>query len=414
MRKASLIIAFIFGIISNISIYSNQDIFNGEIKLNSIFHHDNQNNYLYILDNELKLTKVDLETGLSTINQTSLISKKTPYEFNSFTRETEQARISNIEGKSSVYEKTLKNIINDFTLIPLDDKLLLIHNGGGVVMKIEKNKISRLDDSFATMHKFMGDLFIREGNLYHFGGYGLWRTNSIMLKFYSANNQSHQWEEIISNNGFPSGLNKGISNFTSSIYDGENYYIFGGQNTYNGQENYNNNIYKYNFNTDNWKNLGKVNSSISGEDIVLNSENLFYIFNRKAVYILDLKELNFFKFNYSNDFSYSRLSKIQNENFISHYHNDSIDSHDIIQCNKSKLYAVRSHNSRYGVSNLYHYNINEIIDINSERNISLFTQQRDRRDFFIPILIIVIVIMTNLMYQGIAKRKTPKVIIPPL
>ena len=109
MRKASLIIAFIFGIIGNISIYSNQDVFDGEIKLNSIFYHDHQNNYLYILDNELKLTKVDLETGLSTTNQTSLTNKKTPYEFNSFTRETEQARISNIEGESSVYEKTLKN-----------------------------------------------------------------------------------------------------------------------------------------------------------------------------------------------------------------------------------------------------------------------------------------------------------------
>ena len=76
MRKASLIIAFIFGIIGNISIYSNQDIFDGEIKLNSIFYHDDQNNYLYILDNELKLTKVDLETGLSTTNQTRLTNKK--------------------------------------------------------------------------------------------------------------------------------------------------------------------------------------------------------------------------------------------------------------------------------------------------------------------------------------------------
>ena len=49
--------------------------------------------------------------------------------------------VNNIEGKTSVYEKTLKNIINDFSLINVDDKILLIHNGGGVVMKIEKNII---------------------------------------------------------------------------------------------------------------------------------------------------------------------------------------------------------------------------------------------------------------------------------
>ena len=409
MRKASLIIAFIFGIIGNISIYSNQDVFDGEIKLNSIIYHDYQNNYLYILDNELKLIKVDLETGLSTTNQTSLTNKKTTYEFNSFTLENEQVRMDNIEGKTSVYEKTLKNIINDFSLINVDDKLLIVHKGGGVVMKIEENIISRLDDSFATMHKFMGDLFVREGQLHHFGGYGLWRTNNIMLRFYDGENQSNQWEEIISSNGFPNGLNKGISNFASSTYDKENYYIYGGQNTYNGQKNYNNNLYNYNFSSDKWTNLGEVNYPISSEDIVLNFENLFYIFNRKGVYIIDLKELNFSKFNYSNDFSFNRLSKIQNENFISHYHNETTDSDDIIKFDKTKLYTIRAHNSRYGVSNLYNYNMNQIMDINSEENISLFTNQRDRNDFFIPILIVVIVIMINLMYQSIIKGRTPKV-----
>jgi len=409
MRKASLIIAFIFGIIDNISIYSNQDIFDGEIKLNSIFYHDDQNNYLYILDNELKLTKVDLETELSTTNQTSLTNKKTPYEFNSFTLDNEQLRMDNIEGKTSVYEKTLKNIINDFSLIKLYDKLLIVHNGGGVVMKIEENLISRLDDSFATMHKFMGDLFVREGQLHHFGGYGLWRTNNIMLRFYDGENQSNQWEEIISSNGFPNGLNKGISNFISSTYDKENYYIFGGQNTYNGQKNYNNILYNYNFNSDKWTNLGEVNYPMNGEDIVLNSKNLFYIFNRKGVYILDVKQLSFLKFNYSNDFSFNRLSSIQNENFISNYDNETIDSDDIIKFDKTKLYTIRHHNSRYGVSNLYNYNISQIIDINSAENIPLFTQQRDRNDFFIPILIVVIVIMINLMYQGIVKGKIPKV-----
>ena len=409
MRKASLIIAFIFGIISNTSIYSNQDVFDGEIKLNSIFHHDNQNNYLYILDNELRLTKVDLETGLSTFNQTRLTNKKTPYEFNSFTLENEQVRMANIQGKTSIYEKTLKNIINDFSLINVDDKILLVHNGGGIVMKIEENIISRLDDSFATMHKFMGDLFVRKGQVYHFGGYGLWRTNNIMLKFYDGENQSQQWEEIISSNGFPNGLNKGIANFTSSIYDKENYYIFGGQNTYNGQKNYNNSLYNYDFNSDKWTNLGEVNYSFSSEDIILNSKNLFYIFSRTGIYILDVKKLSFSKFNYSNDFSYNRLSKNQNENFISNYHNETIDSYDIMKFDKTKLYTIRGHNSRYGVSNIYNYDISQVIDINSEENISLFTKQRDRNDFFIPILIVVIVIMSNLMYQGIVKGKNPKV-----
>ena len=409
MIKSSLIIAFIFGIIGNISIYSDQDVYDGEIRLNSIFYHDDQNNYLYILDNELKLTKVNLETGLSTTNQTSLTNKKTPYEFNSFTLENEQVRMDNIEGKTSVYEKTLKNIINDFSLINVDDKLLIVHKGGGVVMKIEENRISRLDDSFATMHKFMGDLFVREGQLHHFGGYGLWRTNNTMLKFYDGENQSNQWEEILSSNGFPNGLNKGISNFASSTYDKEKYYIYGGQNTYNGQKNYNRMLYNYNFNSDKWTNLGEINYSFSGEDIILNYENLFYIFNRKLVYILDIIQLNFSKFNYSNDFSFNRLSKIQNENFISHYHNETTNSDDIIKLDKTKLYTVKAHNSKYGIYNLNHYDMDQVIDVNSKENIPLYTNQRDRNDFFIPILIVVIVIMINLMYQSIIKGRMPKV-----
>ena len=53
--------------------------------------------------------------------------------------------------------------------------------------------------------------------------------------------------------------------------------------------------------------------------------------------------------------------------------------------------------------------MSQVIDISSEESVSLFTQQRDRNDFFIPILIVVIVIMINLMYQGIIKGKIPKV-----
>ena len=115
------------------------------------------------------------------------------------------------------------------------------------------------------------------------------------------------------------------------------------------------------------------------------------------------------KFNYSNDFSFNRLSKIQNENFISNYHNETTNSDDIIKFDKTKLYTVKAHNSKYGIYNLNHYNMDQVIDVNSKENIPLFTNQRDRNDFFIPILIVVIVIMINLMYQSINKGRMPKV-----
>ena len=140
MRKASLIVAFIFGIISNISVYSNQENFDGEINGNFIYHHDNHNNLLYILSHELKLTKINLDNNLSQTSQLKIINKERPFEYNSNLGED---KINNI---LLLFEKTLNNIINDFTLYHSDEKLLLIHNGGGVVLEINEKSITRIDD----------------------------------------------------------------------------------------------------------------------------------------------------------------------------------------------------------------------------------------------------------------------------
>ena len=403
MRKASLIVAFIFGIISNISIYSNQENFDGEINGNFIYHHDNHNNLLYILSHELKLTKINLDNNLSQTSQLKIINKERPFEYNSNLGED---KINNI---LLLFEKTLNNIINDFTLYHSGEKLLLIHNGGGVVLEINEKSITRIDDSFASMQKFGGNIFTHAGKIHHFGGYGFWRTNNTMIKFYNGNRQSKQWEEVISNNDFPNGLNKGLTGFTSSKLD-ENYYIYGGRSIYNLKNIYNNTLYKYNFNKDTWNNLGVVNYTRSPDDIILNTKNLFYVFNRSSVHIIDVDKLIQTKYNYSNEFSYNKLSGEPLYNFTSHSHKGVKfnDVHTNYTCNKNKLYTITQHNSKYGMHNINSYDIKDVIDLDSAKVISLFSNQRDRNDFFIPVLIIVAVIMINLIYKGIVKGKIPK------
>ena len=403
MKITNLLLAFLIVILSNLSLYSNQEFFDGEINGNFIYHHDNHNNLLYILSSELKLTKINLENNLSETSQLKVSNKEQPFEYNS---NFEDEKLNNI---LLLFEKTLNNILDDFTLHYLDENLFLIHNGGGVVLQIRKKTISRIDDSFASMQKFGGDIFNYDEKIHHFGGYGFWRTNNTMIKFYNGERQSKQWEEVVSNNNFPNGLNKGITGFSSAIVE-ENYFILGGMSINNSKDNNNNNLYRYNFNNDTWISLGMINHDRSVDDIILNTKNLFYVFNRSAVHVIDIDKLIQTKYNYSNEFSYNKLSANPRYNFTSHSHKGVKfnDVHVNYICNKNKLFTITQHNSKYGMHNINSYDIKDIIDLDSAKVIPLFAAQRDRNDFFIPILIVVIVVIINLLYKGISRGKKPK------
>ena len=164
-------------------------------------------------------------------------------------------------------------------------------------------------------------------------------------------------------------------------------------------------MYKYNFSNDTWKNLGVVNYTRSPDDIILNTKNLFYVFNRSSVHIIDVDKLIQTKYNYTNDFSYNKLSGIPNNNFTSHFHKgiEHNDIHVNYVCNQNKLFTINSHNSKFGVSFTSSYDIRNIIDLESAEVIPLFSMQRSRNDFFIPLLIVVIVIVINMLYKNLIR-----------
>jgi len=242
----------------------------------------------------------------------------------------------------------------------------------------------------------LGDIFIYNNIIHHFGGYGLWRTNSTLLRFYDGSRESNEWNEIISNNNIPNGLKKGVMDFASTIID-DNYYIYGGNNTSNGENITNNKIYKFNLNNETWMDMGELNHSLNNEEIILNSGSLFYIFNREFIYIIDVLNLSFDRYKYSNGFSYNKLSNINQENFIANL-NFGVNS-------DTRLYSFRAHNSKYGLSMLHNYSFNNIIDFNSKKELAMFVNQRSRNDLFVPVLIVISIIFLNMLYKGIAKGK---------
>ena len=406
MRTFKFLIALLIVIANNSILFSNQENFDGEINGSFISHHDNHNNLFYILTANLELTKVNLENNLY---ETTIL------KVNDDNGKPLDNKKEDVDGRKNnlllLFSNTLKNTLTDFNLIHLEKKLYLIHDGGGVVLEINGNTIIKVDDSFASMQKFDGDVFVHKGKIHHFGGYGFWRTNNTMIKFYNGSRQSNQWEELVSNNNFPNGLNRGISGFTSALWENE-YFIYGGKSTYNAKDFTNSNLYKYNFNNDLWTSLGQVNYTRTIDDVILNTKNLFYVFNRKNVHIIDLDKLIHTKYNYTNDFSYNKLSGIPNNNFTSHFHKgiEHNDIHVNYVCNQNKLFTINGHNSKFGVSFTSSYDIRNIIDLKSAEVIPLFSMQRSRNDFFIPLLIVVIVIVINMLYKNLIMSKGAEIV----
>ena len=49
------------------------------------------------------------------------------------------------------------------------------------------------------------------------------------------------------------------------------------------------------------------------------------------------------------------------------------------------------------------YRLDEIIDVNSMTEIPLFKTEQSRNQFFVPMLIVLIIVIINLLYKGIKK-----------
>ena len=52
------------------------------------------------------------------------------------------------------------------------------------------------------------------------------------------------------------------------------------------------------------------------------------------------------------------------------------------------------------------YRLDEIIDVNSQEEIPLFTVEQSRNQFFIPLLIFIFIIILNILYKGIYNNQS--------
>ena len=370
--------------------------FNGEF----IYDFDSELNELYILNNKLELSTYELST----------------YKLKDYSK----IKIPNyLKPESIDWNYIIKNQLieinknvgfNDLKLIKFNDNgFKLVHKGGGLIIDINKGFFNREDNSFTYMNKFLGDYFEFESNIFHFGGYGLFRSNNTLLKFDKGN--SNQWDEIQYQNELPDEISNGISSFSSILIDSR-YYLIGGSSSFNGKYKFNNSILRFDLIENKWKNIGEINIDLSRNPLILFSDNSYYIFDKEHIYIATVGDYELLKFNYNYDFNSASIlaNNIQiRERPLSFISDDSEGNEYSNTFNKTYLnkiiYSFKPHNSKYGSKILRKYRMDEVIDFNSESKIPLLKNEQSRNQFFIPILILIFIIILNLIYKALKEPK---------
>ena len=363
---------------------------NNEINGKFIYDVDIEKNELYVFDNEISLTTYDLSND----------SIKSKYKFDAFLPDFNNSTWNGFyTGEFSLSKSVINGLMDNLILKKSENKKFYIfHDGGGLVMSLSDGKLKRLDNSFPFMNKFLGDFILHNKKVYHFGGYGLFRTNNAMLNF--DENNTNQWDEITFQNEIPNELSIGLSSF-HSLLTKNNYYIFGGNRFNNGKTTKNESILKFNFESFFWTKLGNINLDLSNKPLILGSGNWFYVFGQDFFYFVDIEKFSIYQYKYKLGFSPTDLSSIKS--FISY--NNKFENINTLDISDVTLNIFKNHNSKLETVILSKYKLKNIIDFDSISELPLLKYEQSRNQFFIPMLIVLLIIIVNLLYNGLKKGK---------
>ncbi|MEE2605013.1 MAG: hypothetical protein VYB19_02525 [Bacteroidota bacterium] len=130
----------------------------------------------------------------------------------------------------------------------------LLYPGGGILYEFFNGSINRIDSSFAQRNQYDGAFFSYNNQLYLLGGYGFWKTKSILTKF---NFNSGDWDYIKTSGAAPDG----ISNPVFTIKNNSLYLFDFFERPQNQAPIKNPNLYSLNMETLTWERGGLINPS---------------------------------------------------------------------------------------------------------------------------------------------------------
>lgn len=155
---------------------------------------------------------------------------------------------------SSPLPSEIKNIpLRDLKGIVSDDGVVyFLYPGGGLLFEYRDNTITRIDESFPHRNQFSGHFFIYKKAPYLMGGYGYWKSNSILTKF---NFQTKEWDYIETRGQVPElGINAG-----SFVIENDVLYVFDFYQKIDDVDFKNNNTYELNLSSLKWEKKGSLN-----------------------------------------------------------------------------------------------------------------------------------------------------------
>ena len=209
--------------------------------------------------------------------------------------------------------------LSDYKIVKKSNSLLFMDKQGGSIFQLDSNdSLKKIDNS--NINKFFIDNFnfIRKDTLFKHGGYGYW-SQSNFLTYYDESTK--QWEI------YPSFKNSKVPRSADShigITWNNSYSFFGGlsltENGYRIRNNYNKEVWSFNFISKKWILLGKFKEQNLYPDYTnfSNKSDLYVLDKTSQLYKIDFLNntltkykrkpilYNFYEFNsiYYNDFVY--------------------------------------------------------------------------------------------------------------
>ena len=161
-----------------------------------------------------------------------------------------------------------------------ENKLIFIDKQGGDVFELTgKDSLARIDNSDIKNFLIGSSVFVKNDTLFRHGGYGYWSSSNFFIYLDKA---TEEWE--IYNISDTSTEARAVHSHLS-INTEDKFYFFGGYSvSHNGGRNSfpNNEVWSFNFQTKNWRFLGKSKPNFSGSD-----PDSFFIID-KSLYIINV------------------------------------------------------------------------------------------------------------------------------
>ena len=206
---------------------------------------------------------------------------------------------------------------NSFQSVFIKDKLYISSVNGGMMYSIVNDSLKRIDNSFNHKMTIQSAVFTHRDTIFKFGGYGYWSSRKFMT-YFSFDTMEWEFYKQTGSNSPP-----GSHNFNWSI-SGDDFYFFNGRivDVNNGlMAGRNDDIWKFDFISRSWSNLGKVNLSDYNFNMVKSNVDKFgssYVFDtsisENSVYKLDFQNNILSTFDIPNKYSgIGRWSFIEND-----------------------------------------------------------------------------------------------------